>query len=68
MIFSPRYCQSPALPKVLPFSPSPATDFSHLFPFIPPDAWAQISARVANFGNKAAQQALVRPCGALFSL
>lgn len=54
------YCQWPSLPKVLPFNPSPPTDFSHLFPFIPPDAWAQISARVANFGNKAAQQALVQ--------
>ncbi|KAK8399199.1 hypothetical protein O3P69_003369 [Scylla paramamosain] len=54
------YRDWPALPKVVPFNPSPPTDISHLFPFIPSDAWAQISARVANFGNSAAKLALVQ--------
>lgn len=54
------YRDWPALPKVVPFNPTPPTDISHLFPFIPSDAWAQISARVANFGNKAAKLALVQ--------
>ncbi|XP_045129896.1 uncharacterized protein LOC123515415 isoform X2 [Portunus trituberculatus] len=54
------YRDCPTLPKVSPFNPSPPTDLSHLFPFIPSDAWAQISARVANFGNKAARLALMQ--------
>ncbi|KAG0711014.1 Unhealthy ribosome biogenesis protein 2 [Chionoecetes opilio] len=66
--FDLSYREGPSTPKVLPFNPSPPTDFSHLFPFILPDAWAQISARVANFGNKAAKLALVQLVIQKFSL
>ncbi|KAK4310865.1 hypothetical protein Pmani_017598 [Petrolisthes manimaculis] len=48
------------LPKVQPPKTGPATDFSYLLPFISADEWVQISARVANFGNKPTQLALIQ--------
>ncbi|KAG7160257.1 uncharacterized protein LOC121876485 [Homarus americanus] len=54
------YSEGPDLPKVHPPKPSTATDCSYLLPFISPEAWAQISARVANFGDQPTQLALVQ--------
>lgn len=47
------------MPQIHSHKKSKPTDFSYLFPFISSDNWAQISARVANFGNKPTQLALV---------
>ncbi|XP_071515619.1 uncharacterized protein [Panulirus ornatus] len=54
------YSEWPDLPIVQSPNLSQPTDFSYLLPFILPDAWAQISARVANFGNQPTQLALVQ--------
>nr|XP_045617905.1 uncharacterized protein LOC123770265 [Procambarus clarkii]XP_045617906.1 uncharacterized protein LOC123770265 [Procambarus clarkii]XP_045617907.1 uncharacterized protein LOC123770265 [Procambarus clarkii] len=54
------YSELPDLPKIHPPKPSEPTDFSHLLPFISREEWAQISARVANFGNRPTQLALVQ--------
>nr|XP_053629949.1 uncharacterized protein LOC128686839 [Cherax quadricarinatus] len=55
-----RYIECPDLLKVQSPKPSTPTDFSYLLPFISSEAWAQISARVANFGNQPTQLSLVQ--------
>lgn len=54
------YIECPDLLKVQSPKPSTPTDFSYLLPFISSEAWAQISARVANFGNQPTQLSLVQ--------
>ena len=47
------------LPKITYPKVNNATDFSYLFPSVPPETWDLIYARITNFGDETARQALV---------
>ncbi|XP_076043186.1 uncharacterized protein LOC143026525 [Oratosquilla oratoria] len=53
------YEDTPDLPKIAVPELGVATNCSYLFPFVNSDTWAQIAARVANFGNSPTQLAMV---------
>ncbi|XP_066985984.1 uncharacterized protein [Macrobrachium rosenbergii] len=56
-----KYVEHPDVsPVQLPEPSQHSTDFSYVLPFISSDIWAQISARVANFGNQPTQLAMVQ--------
>ncbi|XP_068225438.1 uncharacterized protein [Palaemon carinicauda] len=52
--------QSDITPVQLPEPSQHSTDFSYVLPLISSDIWAQISARVVNFGNQPTRLAMVQ--------